>query len=264
MLHAPPSLDPAIDAAVAAIDAEFSIYVSHPERVAAACDVLRLGLAAGPRLSPPAWLSRLLPLPARRGGAIAAPVFDLLAEVAATHVDPWPILAAMLASQDDALQRRTLALVAEAARDRRVAVTQAVIAAVATRVDEDDSALSDAASLALLGTILARASSGEYPATPSDACRTLLFDDGTASVRRAAARVLDLGGRLPGDDLARWLLGDDAYDVLGPYLAFTRATHQDLLDAEPIAHDPAALASFRHAERRCGAAALRSVVSAIG
>jgi hypothetical protein len=268
MPHAPPSLDPALDpaldAAIGAIESEFEIYVAHPERVTDACAVLRAALEAGLSASLVAGLNRLLPLPARRGGAIAVLVFDLVAEWAVAAADPWPILAAMLASQDAGLQQRALVSLAAAVREGRVPATHAVIEAVAARLDEDDSALSAAASLALVGAICARASSGEYAATPSDACRALLIDDEKASVRRAAARVLDLGGELPGDDLACWLLGDEAHAVLGPYLAFTRATHQDLLDAEPIARDRAALASFQLAEQCCGAATLRTVVSSIG
>jgi hypothetical protein len=121
----PPDTGAAIADAVADIESLFSIYLPHPERVAAACDVLRREVTAAAAITRSAWLARLLPLPGRRAGAIVIPLFEWMEELAARVPDAWPLLDAMLGAQDGALQRRAAHALQRAVEERRAVVSPA-------------------------------------------------------------------------------------------------------------------------------------------
>ena len=278
-----PTTSAAIESAVAAIETEFSIYLPHPERVAAACDELRREAAAPIASPPPAWLVRLLPLPAKRSGALVLPLFEWMEDVAGTMSDAWPVADAMLATQDAALQHRALMTLARAAEEGRVVVSPELLETIAELTEREGSGLATEEGLRQIGRIIGTISPspGSSVDSPShtefapfgDAqgrqnreapWLQLVASGPTPSVQRLAARVLDLGAAPPGDDLVRLMLGDEAAALLAPYLAFSRATHMDLVAMLPAARSPAVLDSIRQAEGVVGERVMCDVVAALG
>ena len=255
----PPASGAAIEAAVAEIESQFASYLPHPDRVAAACDILRREMAAAPAAGHPAWLARLLPLLAKRTGAIVVPLFEWMEERAADAPDAWPLLDAMLGAQDGALQRRALRAIASAAGEQRAAIGPAIIETLAEAAEREGSGLATEDGLREIGRIIGAAS----PDSENPALR-LLTSAGTGSVQRLAARVLDLDGTPPSDELTRRMLGDGPAALLAPYLAFTRATHMDLVALLPAAHSPAVLESIRRTAAALGERTMCDVVAALG
>jgi pyruvate,water dikinase len=248
----PPDRGDPVAAAVADIEFQFGSYMPRPERVAEACACLR-------RHAPetdgrPDWLPRLLQLPARRTGPVVLPLFEWMEERAAASPEAWPIVDAMLAAQDEALQRRAVASLARAVNERRLTLSPAIIEALAGMVDREDSGLASAESLRSIGSILTRA------ATVPE----LLVQRVSPPVQRLAARVLDLDGTPPPDQVARRVLGEEAAAVLAPCLMFTRASHLDLATLAPASRNPAVLDSFRRAAGVLGDRVMCDVVAALG
>jgi pyruvate,water dikinase len=239
---------------VADIESQFSSYLPHPERVADACDILKRHVTAELLAGHPAWLARLLPLPAKRTGAIVVPLFEWMEETASRVPEAWPLLDAMLGAQDGDLQLRGAQALGRAVEERRVAISPAIIETLAELTEREGSGLAADEGLRAIGRVIAHAASvGE-----------LLVQKLSPPVRRLAARVLDLEGIPPAEPVVRRVLGEEATALLGPYLAFTRATHVDLVAMLPAACSPAVLASFRQAERVLGARAMCDVVAALG
>jgi len=256
-----------IASALGTIESECGLYLPHPERVTAACDVIRAavqGSAGAARLiGDDGILQRLLPIPARRSGAVTAPVCGLLEDLARTVPDPRPILDALLSAQGQHARRRAIELLAEQVEAGRLAVESATVARLAEMAESDEPALTSRDALALYDRVIARAGrpAGSVAADP----RLSLFFDGSAPrVQRFAARLLDLSDTPPAAAVARRMLGEEAHAVLAPYLDFTRASHLDLADAALLTRTPGAIASIRDAESVCGQAVMRDTISAIG
>ncbi|MGE5200071.1 MAG: hypothetical protein ACM3H9_10555, partial [Rhodospirillaceae bacterium] len=209
----------AIEAAIADIESQFSIYLPNPERVTAACDVLRREAGDAMAAAPPDWLGRLLPLPAKRTGPTVVPLFEWMEETAGLVPDPSPLLSAMLGAQDGALQLRAVRALAQAADAGRVDVGPSMLETLAGMVEREGSELSTEAGLRDIERVLAHAAgAGEW-----------LVQRMSPAVQRLAARVLDLDGAPPSDEVVRRVLGDEAAALLAPYLMFTRATHIDVM-----------------------------------
>ena len=249
----PPDAGAAIEAAVADIESQFASYLPNPERVAAACETLVRALTPEPA-GQPEWLGRLLPLLARRTGPIIIPLFECVEHAAARAPDAWPLLDAMLGAQDGALQLRAARSLATAVEERRVAITPAVIESLAELTERDGGGLATGEGLREIGRAVAHAASvGE-----------LLVQRVSPAVQRLAARVLDLDGIPPPDQLVRRVIGQEAAATLAPYLLFTRATHMDLVALVPAARSPAVLESFRRAGGVLGERVMCDVVASLG
>ncbi len=272
-----------IESAVSAIETEFSIYLPHPERIAAACDELRREAAAPIAPPPPAWLVRLLPLPAKRSGALVLPLFDWMEEIASTMSDAWPVADAMLATQDAALQHRALMTLARAVEEGRAVVSLGSLETIAELTEGEGSGLATEEGLREIGRIIETMRPSPGSSFDSQAHTELApFGDAqgrqdregpglhlvasgpTPSVQRLAARVLDLGVAPPGEDLVRLMLGDEAAVLLAPYLAFSRATHMDVVAMLPAARSPAILDSIRRTADAVGERVMCDVVAALG
>ena len=256
-IHASAADADAIESAVAAIESEFAGYLPHEDRVTAACGVLQQRLAQLVGQADNAWVGRLLPLPARRTGAITGILAAWLLAASRQHPAPWPLLEAVMAARDPAVQQAAVAELAAAIDDGRLAAGRAIVEALAERVDEDGSELTAPDTLAGVARIVERCSAR------GSTLEDLLAGPGSAAVRRLAARLLDRTGELPSPALVARVLGAAACP-LAPYLAFTRASHRDVLDAEPLANNPEALCSFLEAESACGERVLADVVAALG
>ena len=255
----PPDTGAATAAAVADIESQFSSYLPHPERVAAACDVLRRETDAAAAAGAFTWLPRLLALLAGRSGPVVMPLFEWAEQLVAQAPDAWPLLDQMLCAQDGALQLRAVHALARAVAEKRAAVTPEVVEALAESTEREGSGLAAEEGL----RVIARVVRGGAPGS-EDPALALLTRPPTANVQRLAARLLDLDGALPPDHVARRVLGDEAAGLLAPYLMFTRATHGDLVALVPAARSPAVLESFRRAAEVLGERVMCEVVAALG
>ena len=283
-----------IEAAVAQIESQFSSYMPHPERVVAACDDLRGELAA-PSGSPlPDWVARLLPLIGKRTGSVVHPLFEFLETLAARAPGVWPVVDAMLGVQDGALQRRALDALARAADEGHVAVNAEVIERIAELTEQEGSGVITDEALTTIRRVMGtfnpgsedpglrdpgsedpglhrtrgtglneRVEAGSSDPAGAVVARWLMLT-AAPNVRRMAARVLDLDAVPPPEDLVHHVLGGEAASLLAPYLAFTRATHADLVALVPLAQDAAALESFRDTAQALGERTMGEVVAALG
>ncbi|MCU0724186.1 MAG: PEP-utilizing enzyme [Planctomycetes bacterium] len=226
---------------VGRVAAAARLATADPVDVAGHCDRLRRYFP----LPDPAPLHPLGDLLGERAGAVLVPVFDLLAEAAAGLADPWPLFRSLLGARDPSLARRALRLAAE----RDALPGGAILAAIAERVEIDDSPFAGPDAIADAGRILARAG----PLTGH------FLDARDESVRRLAARILDLSGEPAPPETARQLLAPADHDFLAGYLDYTRASHLDLshLTAGTVA-------AMRRAEEVAGFELLREVVASLG
>ena len=244
----------ALELAIQIIENEFSSFLPHDDRVVASCDLLRVHVPALCAPGGRTWWERLVPLPSRRAGSCVPPLFTFLEELADDHPQPWPILEVLLGARESELQRRALTAFGRLVEAGRIEVTPEVFTSLSNRAEDEGSALASPAALDELRQIV----SGRL------SLARLFIDGTTINIRRLAARLLDVGGAFPAHEIIDQLLGAEASARLTPYLAFTCATHADLLDVEPLAANRAALGSFRRAEEVCGAPMLRDVVAAVG
>ncbi|MCX6539971.1 MAG: PEP-utilizing enzyme [Acidobacteria bacterium] len=183
-------------------------------------------------------------------------MFALLEDAADRHAQPWPILSALLEARDSGLQRRALDATVRLSLAGRLIVTPHVLTTLAERADEEGSALASPAAFGEMTKIL--------PRGREDLLHDLLAEGSTPAIRRLAARLLDLASTSPAAALVARLLGTEAANLLAPYLTYTCATHQDLLDVVPLATDSAALDSFRRAGHVCGRRLLFDIVASLG
>ncbi len=254
----------AIHSASCAVAAELGAFLPRLEPVDAACAELRRHRAVWTDPACRPSFDQLLPVVARRTGPAAAVLFALLEEYAAALPDPWPVLDALLSAEDPAFKRRALALLAGAVGAGVVEADGVVVARLADLVTDEAGGLAGDGELRLIRTILTRPDAPERPDGRPAGEVALLVAGRTPSERRLGARLLDLDQSTPSESLCGQVLGEEGWQVLGACLAFTRASHQDLLSARLLVDTPGGLDSFRRVERQCGEATLRRVVDAIG
>ncbi len=194
-------------------------------------------------------------------GEKSTPVADLLVAVTASCPTPWTLVAELLKARERKVAHRALELAGELAASDRLPDEPAVVGLFAELVVGEGSHFADRASLEAIAGIVRRASS----AADRDPLVTALLDSRDQRVKRLAARLLDLDHKPAPDDVARRLLGGAAYDLLSPYISYTRACHEDLLSLVASGSaDPPAAAAIRHAEEVCSEELLRQVISDLG
>ncbi len=255
---APVDLDP--DGAVLAIEAEVGSPFGRAERI----EGMRAGLGAQPGRE--ASLDRLVALAAavaRRSGDVIRPAVALLHAEAARRDDAWPLLEPLLQSAAPSVALETLDLAARLSAEGRLAVSPSRLGTLAALLEAPDSPFLGAEALARMTAIATRTAPRGEGTVP--VLREIWAGSAAPPGRRLAARLLDAAGAPPGPDLAERMLGEDAARFLAPYLAYTRASHLDLLDLVPAPGiPPPALASLRRAEARCGPPLLREVLARLG
>ncbi len=237
------------------IEAEFSVVAGRKAAVAAAFARLRGGLAHPPSPSDLRRLASLTPLLATNGGALAATLFSLLEETIAPCDEPWVVVEGLLGARDRDLAGRAVDLAAQLAESGRGSVPRSVVDVLGARVAAEGSPLDEPVALAGIARILR----GTDPRA--------LYESATAppATRRLAARVLDLEGQPAPAAVAERLLGAEAGAVLEPYLAYTRATHLDLLCLrQRNGRPPPIVAALRGARPLCEDAPLRDVIATLG
>jgi phosphohistidine swiveling domain-containing protein len=255
-------MDRDVAGAVLEIEAELGSPIGRVDRVEGACARLR---AAGSSWIAPESRDRLLDLATlvtRQAGAVVDPVAALLQEAAAGAEDAWPFLERLLAAPASRIALSALDLAVRLSDEGRLVVGTGRAGTLAALVEARGSPLSNREALERVAKLLRP----PRPDTPeADPLIELYAGEAPHSVRRLLARVLDLPGRPPGPALAARMLGEEACRFLAPYLAYTRATHLDLLDLVPgPGVSPPALASLRRAEAVCGEALLREILAQLG
>ncbi len=256
-------MDPDFAGSVLGIEAELGSPIGCVERVEEACARLRADRESWSR---PEGRERFLSLAAlvtRRAGAVVEPLAALLREAAAGVEDGWPILERLLAAPAPQIALSALDLAVDLSDEGRLTVGAGRAGTLALLVETPGSPLAERGALERVARLLrgpARADTRD-----EDGLVELYAGGAPPCVRRLLARVLDLPGRPPGPALAARMLGEEAARFLAPYLAYTRATHLDLLDLVPgTATSPPALASLRRAEAACGEALLREILAQLG
>ncbi len=240
------------------LEAETAAIFGNRDRIEAAC----AGLAADVECFAEPALAARLPLLGRAiAGRVAtadASIVDLLCRIAGGLSDPWPVLESLLDSQDARVVAAALGTLAAAAAERPHLVDERAVDALAARADSGTGPFAERAILDSVAALL-RAP----PSCEDRRLETLVTSAPSPRVSRLAARLLDLGGSLPPPERVRRILGDEAATWLAPYLAWTRATHLDVLALATGARTEA-LESLRSAEKICGARLLRSLIGEIG
>lgn len=272
----------ALARAVRSIASQFEVMMGRAEQVQADCDRLRQLLSDPPTASEMEILQPLPPLLRKRSGAIAETLFAFLEEIARGCATPWPPLAGMLAARDPQLVQRALKLTVELADSGSLEVDRPALRFLAERVEAENSSLIEPGNLDMIARIARHFSespqgpatiNNRQPATHNQQLSTGDFQPLTAlylhetegGIRRLAARLLDRGGETVSPEVARQLLGAEAQAFLAPYLAYTRATHLDLLYLAPLpGTPPPALPSLRRAEALCGETLLRETLAELG
>jgi pyruvate,water dikinase len=245
------------------ITAEFEVAMGSPERVRAACFRLRERLGLTPPSSDLDHLRGLFPLLNTRVGTIINPIFEMLDELSLTATDPWFLLKGMLTVRDGKLLFRALKRALSLAEAGSLLVDLRVARSLAGRV-EKDVRLSEPGYLAVVGKIILHISGLPFSGQ-EDLVSNLYIKEDDSRLRRLAALIMDMNGEPVSDELAKRILGREAHQFLAPYLAFTRATHADLLCLVPIPGEPPpAVAPLRKAEAFCGKRLLREVIAELG
>ncbi|MBN1824861.1 MAG: hypothetical protein JW958_01260 [Candidatus Eisenbacteria bacterium] len=260
--------DPADDALfrerVREVSEQFDVALGRPDRVAEACAAIAALLPNPPPPRRLGWLLPLVPFLHRRSGEIAWHLFELLDGAVFHAADPLPFLRGMIDAREGALARRALERTVERISEGAAPPAPELLDGLADRVEEADSPFADGESLERIGRILARlpvAGGGD----PDKAALALFLRGPSRKIRRLAARVLDREGKPADEETARTLLGAEAAAFLQPYLAFTRASHRDLLHIAPEGKGPPPiLESLRGAEEACRRPLLREVIAELG
>jgi hypothetical protein len=253
-----------IDGVVCALAEQFRIILGRPERVAECCLELERSLSIPPSLSDVERLSSLLPLLAEHSGPLVSPLYNLIERAAASCPTPWPLLKGMLAARDKPLVQRSLRCALRCIEDGSLEVDRDVAGFIAGLLDLPGKSIGDPDCLPLVGSVVRHLKvSGQERSM--DPVPVLFLEEPDENIRRLAASLLDMAGEPISADLAHRVLGDDVFAFLHPYLAYTRASHADVLSLIPVAGlPPPALPSLRKAHADVGENLLRQIIAEAG
>jgi hypothetical protein len=249
---------------VSQIASEFEVAMGSPGRVRDACSELSKFVETAPVFPDRPQLARLIAAVGQRTGAMVDPLFDLLVQLSVRIDDPWLVLEGMLSVRDSVLMRRALEQTLKLAETGKLLVDLEVLQSFAAKLAQEGSPINEAEHLKILARII------HLAALPlSDPCQDptvwLYLSSSQVQLRHLAARILDSEAKPVSEDVTRAVLGEEAVKVLAPYLAFTRATHLDLLFLVPLPGQlPPCLGGVKEAETLCGSQLLREVIAELG
>ena len=252
-----------LDGVISSIAAEFEVAMGSPEGVRKACAAILEHLGERPSLVSPEVMARLFPLVGNRSGAIASHLFHFLDELTTRTASPWPFLEAMLSARDRDLLRCAFRRAAELADKGKLPGNPDVSDFFAERVEAEGTSLGEAEFLASISDLLRRFPS-HRPELHPDPVVALYLDAVDGKLRRLAARLLDLTREPAPTERAGQILGEAPYEILAPYLTYSRATHMDILNLVPVAGPPICLPGLQQAETVCGNALLREAIAELG
>lgn len=240
------------------VKAQFHVVMGSARKVSSDCSEMRRLFSSPLSAGDMRVLRELLPLLHTRSGELAAALFNLFESTLAASPDPLLLLDGMLSARDPDLARRALACTLRLIEQGAVNSSLA-IRLLAEQAAIDRSGLAERDSLARIAAALRSRSSGPDPILD------LFLKDKQPNVRLLAARTLDLDQTPVPDDVAAQLLAPEAFTFLARYLAYTRASHLDLLYLVPVpGGPPPSLASLERTEEALGENLLREVISKLG
>jgi hypothetical protein len=242
------------------IESHLAVTLGDAARVRDAYARLDLLLAANPTLAAPVRLRLASLLRGTRSRAAPA-LFQLLIESVPALDSPGALLAELLRVRSPQLRARALALIIDGARSAMVPFDLELAVAVATAFEPDP--LEDC--LDALADLLSRLDDARLPAVHGDPLGRLLEPSVPLPVRLLAARLLDRDEQPAPADRATRVLGARAAHGLAHYLAYTRASHRDLVNLAPgPAPQVRALDSILAAEAILGRERLAAAVAQLG
>jgi hypothetical protein len=263
-----------LDSALRAVAAPFELVDGRPDHLEVALTALAQELEGCAVPEADAALQSLLPLLRRGLGPLATALYTFIEQRLPDDRAASPWILGMLASRDAKLRARAVQLAVDRARAGSLSIDRALVVAVARALAAGAATAPDRPVLEGIGDILdrlpanacmARNVPSTHQKTRPICMRERLLLDESATLRQLAARVLDASVGHPGSDLVAALVGDEAARVLGPHLAFTRATHVDLV---ALTRDgglaPALVRSVESAERLVGRELLSQVIAHLG
>jgi phosphoenolpyruvate synthase/pyruvate phosphate dikinase len=258
----PPDL---ICSLVSTILAECEVVMGSPARVQEACSQLLTCCTSSPSLSALEGLRPLFQIVGSRSGAVVIPLVDMLEQLCAVAENPWPLLESLLAARDERVAHAALMRTLELAQSGRLAVDRRVTRFLSERLEAEGNSLGERENLSLLHDILRHCTLPVEEVQEEPVTSLYLMRGAEAKLRRMAARVLDRSGEPASPELTKLILGEEAYQFLAPYLAFTRATHLDLLYLVPLPGEPVpCLPGLQRAVTQCEEQLLREVISELG
>jgi phosphohistidine swiveling domain-containing protein len=243
---------------------QFDIIFGKPERVTECCLELERALSIPPSLVDIERLSSLLPILTEHSGPLVFPLYDIIERAAVSCSNPWPLLKGMIAARDKLLVQRALQCVLRCIENGSLNADRDVVGYLAELLDLPGKCIGDPDCLPLVGSVVrSMRISGQERAT--DPVRAMFLEEREGKMRRLAARLLDITGAPISMELAEKALGEDAFAFLAPYLAYTRASHTDVLSLIPAPGvPPPALQSLRQAHAGVGENLLRHIVAEAG
>jgi len=260
----PHSERPAVGGILRALAEQFRIVMGTAETVHELCSRLERLHSDPPSAADVEHLLPLLPFVATRSAPLVSPLFDLIERIAARYPHPWPLLKGMLAARDEELVGRALELTRRRADDGAVPIDREAVRFLAQLAERSSSAVTAPDALPVVRAIVRHLGSRE-DANRRDPVPSLLVEEADTSIRHLAACLLDASGDPAPITVAERILGQDEAAFLRPYLAYTRATHRDLLSLVLLPHAaPPALPSLRLAHALLGEVLLRKIIAEVG
>lgn len=255
---------PEIAELVSRIVAEFEVAMGSPSRVKDACDRLFELLEKNPSCFDQKAVERLGAVVGIRSGAIVQPLFDFLERGICRFGHPWVFLEGMFNAREKAFTRRALEKTLQLIKAGEIQFSPSVLQLLGEKVMKEGSTLGDPDQLEMLAEIV-RSALCAFGEKDEDPLLNLYLQPADIKLRQFAARLLDASGKPASEEVVCQVLGTKAAGVLAPYLAFTRASHLDLIYLVPVSDaDPICLDGIRGAEKLCGEQLLRDVLSELG
>ena len=216
--------------------------MARPDQVKKDCDKLRLLIKKSLPGSVPINLEPLFPLLQKRSGPVAEHIFSFLEETAKTCLDPFPFIRAMLSARDKNLALRALEYALRSAEKGTLKVNLTFIQFLAERMNMEKTPFTGTEAIRTILLLIKRYDPGKG-SRYADPLLALYLEEDNMEIRRLAARLLDNSIKVVEQDVAETILGKKIHTFFSPYLAYTRATHADLLCFPPL---PGALASLQN------------------
>ena len=230
------------DHLIRSITGKFNLAMAQPDQVKKDCDKLRMLIKKSLPGSVPINLEPLFPLLQKRSGPVAKHLFSFLEKTAKTLLDPSPIIKAMLSARDKNLALSALEYALRSAKKGILKVNHAFIQFLAQRMNMEKTHFTETKAIRTILLLIKLYNPGKG-AHYADPLFALYLEEDNLEIRRLAARLLDYSVKVVKKDVAETILGKKIYTFFSPYLAYTRATHADLLCFPPL---PDALASLQN------------------
>ncbi len=241
------------------IESHMGVALGDPKRVEEAFGQIQAALP--PSESPVPVLVRLASLLRDSRSRAAPALFRLLAEQAHALDSSAPVLVELLSARSQEIRDQALSLTLAAARDGHIESDLDLALAVACALPSaPDAQVPDD-----LGQLLSSVDDPRLPLVPGDPIGRFLEPSIPLPVRLLAARLLDADDEPAPEERIRRVLGSTAASALAHHLAYTRATHGDLVALTPgLARRVESLETMQASESVLGRDRLAAVVARLG